>query len=135
LAVRVKTDEEGADALGPPYEVLRLRPFALFWSAITIRALGTAIAGGIEDANDTGYRQAVAPDKMQGRMNSTIRTMNRVIFLFGALLAGVLATYLGYHPTIGIGAAIFGAAALVVAVSPLRNARHDDQADSSVLAS
>jgi predicted MFS family arabinose efflux permease len=87
---------------------------------------------GIEDANDSGYRQAVAPDEIQGRMNSTIRTVNRVVFFFGALLAGVLATYLGYHLTIGLGAAIFGVAALVVAVSPLRNARHDDPGDSSV---
>jgi MFS family permease len=90
---------------------------------------------GIEDANDTGYRQAVAPDEIQGRMNSTIRTMNRVVYFFGALLAGILATYLGYQLTIGIGAAIFGAAALVVAVSPLRNARHDDPADSAASAS
>lgn len=85
---------------------------------------------GIEDANDTAYRQAVAPDAIQGRMNSTIRTMNRVIFFFGALLAGVLATYLGYTLTIGIGAAIFAVAAVVVVVSPLRTARHDDPADS-----
>lgn len=84
---------------------------------------------GIEDANDTGYRQAVAPDAIQGRMNSTIRTANRVIFFFGALLAGLLATFLGYYLTIGIAAIIFAIAALVVALSPLRNARHDDAAD------
>lgn len=81
---------------------------------------------GIEDANDTGYRQGVAPDAIQGRMNSTIRTMNRVVFFFGALLAGILATYLGYRVAIGIAAVIFFAAALVVLVSPLRTARHDD---------
>ncbi|SDS18128.1 MFS transporter [Actinopolymorpha singaporensis] len=84
------------------------------------------LAMGIEDANDTGYRQAVAPDAIQGRMNSTIRTVNRVIYFFGALLAGLLMTFLGYHLTIGIGAIIFTLAALVVSVSPLRNARHED---------
>ncbi len=81
---------------------------------------------GIEDANDIGYRQAIAPDEIQGRMNSTIRTANRVIFFCGALLAGLLATYLGYQLTIGIAAAIFGVAAIVVAISPLYGARHDD---------
>lgn len=81
---------------------------------------------GIEDANDIGYRQAVAPDAIQGRMNSTIRTTNRVVFFFGALLTGLLATFLGYHLTIGIAATIFTGAALVVAFSPLRNARHED---------
>ena len=85
---------------------------------------------GIEDANDTGYRQAVAPDALQGRMNSTIRTVNRVVFLLGALLAGLLATFLGYRLSIGIGAMIFAAAALIVAVSPLRKARHSETPDS-----
>lgn len=87
---------------------------------------------GIEDANDTGYRQAVAPDALQGRMNSTIRTVNRVVFLLGALLAGVLATFLGYRLSIGIGAMIFAAAALIVAVSPLRKARHSDTPDAAL---
>ena len=81
---------------------------------------------GIEDANDTGYRQAVAPDEMQGRMNSTIRTTNRAVFFVGALLAGVLATAWGYPLALGVAAAIFGVAALVVALSPLRRARHED---------
>lgn len=85
---------------------------------------------GIEDANDTGYRQAVAPDAIQGRMNSTIRTVNRVVFFFGALLTGLLVTFLGYNLTIGVAATIFTVAALVAAFSPLRNARHEDAADT-----
>lgn len=83
---------------------------------------------GIEDANDTEYRQSVAHDAMQGRMNSTIRTVNRVVFLVGALLTAVLVTLLGHHLTLAIAAAIFAAAAIVVLVSPLRLARFDDPA-------
>lgn len=82
---------------------------------------------GVEDTNDTGYRQSVAPDAIQGRMNSTIRTVNRVVFFVGALMAGVLATYLGYRTTIGIGAAIVAVAALIVLFSPLFAARHGDR--------
>jgi predicted MFS family arabinose efflux permease len=59
-------------------------------------------------------------------MNSTIRTVNRVVFLLGALLAGLLATFLGYRVTIGIGAIIFAAAAVIVVASPLRKARHEE---------
>ena len=62
-------------------------------------------------------------------MNSTIRTVNRVVFLLGALLAGLLATFLGYRLTIGIGAIIFAVAALIVIASPLRNARHTDTSE------
>ncbi|MHA7984359.1 MFS transporter [Rathayibacter sp. CAU 1779] len=90
------------------------------------------LAMGIEDANDTGYRQSVAPDGIQGRMNSTIRTVNRVLFFFGALLTGLLATLLGYRVTIGIGAAVFTVAALIVAFSPLFAARHNDQTETTV---
>ncbi|KRC61036.1 hypothetical protein ASE14_08785 [Agromyces sp. Root81] len=85
---------------------------------------------GIEDANDTGYRQAVAPDAIQGRMNSTIRTVNRVVFFVGALLTGLLVTVLGYQPTLGVAATVFTVAALVVAFSPLRTARHEDAAEA-----
>jgi len=52
------------------------------------------------------------------------------VFFFGALLTGVLMTLLGFQPTLGIGAVVFAAAALVVLVSPLRNARHDDPSDA-----
>lgn len=87
------------------------------------------LAMGIEDANDTGYRQAVAPDGIQGRMNSTIRTINRGVFFVGALLTGLLATLLGYRPTIAIGAVVFAVAALIVVVSPLGKARLEDAVD------
>ena len=82
------------------------------------------LAMGIEDTNDISYRQAVAPDRIQGRMNSTIRTVNRSVFFVGALLAGVLMTSLGLPATLGIGAGLFVLAALVIALSPLRGARH-----------
>lgn len=59
-------------------------------------------------------------------MDSTIRTINRIVFFSGALLTGLLMTFLGYHLTIGIGAGIFLIAALVIVFSPLRNARHED---------
>ncbi|MCS3842459.1 hypothetical protein [Microbacterium sp. AK031] len=45
-----------------------------------------------------------------------------------ALLAGSLATFLGYPLTLGVAAVIFAAAAAVVGFSPLRTARHEDAA-------
>lgn len=85
-----------------------------------------ALSQGIEDANEMGYRQAVAPDFLQGRMNSTIRTANRVIFFFGALSAGFLVTLFGYPVALGVAAIVFAVAALVILFSPLHRARHDD---------
>ncbi|MGG7464668.1 MFS transporter [Plantibacter sp. YIM 135347] len=118
-----------------PWLMLAIMPLDASSSLVVLIAVISAaqflygLSMGIEDANDTGYRQAVAPDAIQGRMNSTIRTMNRVVFFFGALLTGVLATVFGYHVTLAVAAAVFTVAALVVACSPLRNARHEDAAD------
>ncbi|MDZ5145675.1 MFS transporter [Microbacterium testaceum] len=82
------------------------------------------LAMGIEDTNDISYRQSVAPDGIQGRMNSTIRTVNRSVFFVGALLAGLLMTVTGLSATLGVGVGFFAVAALVIACSPLRGARH-----------
>ncbi|MEV0841782.1 MFS transporter [Actinocatenispora sera] len=115
-----------------PWLALAVVPVSAASRGVALLALVAAaqfvycLAMGIEDANDTGYRQSVAPDAIQGRMNSTIRTVNRTVFFFGALLAGLVATFLGYRLTMGIGAAIFVVAALIVAFSPLLRARHDE---------
>jgi MFS family permease len=121
-----------------PWLVLAVTPFDAATNAATLIAVISAVqflyglSMGIEDANETGYRQAVAPNHMQGRMNSTIRTVNRVVFFFGALLAGLLATILGYQLTIAVATSAFAAAALFVALSPLRSVRHEDAAGVSI---
>lgn len=115
-----------------PWALLALAPLssdsgaAVLLVIVSIAQFLYGLSMGIEDANDTAYRQAAAPDAIQGRMNATIRTTNRIVFFFGALIAGALATWVGYPPALGIAAALFAGAALIVAVSPLRSARHDD---------
>ena len=98
-------------------------------ATVVALAFGQFVFGfsmGLEDANDMGYRQGVTPDEMQGRMNASIRTVNRVTLLVGAVVAGVLATLVGFQVTIWISAGVFLIAALVIAFSPLRTARHED---------
>jgi len=115
-----------------PWALLALAPvgphssITLLLILFSIAQFLYGLAMGVEDANDIAYRQAVAPDEIQGRMNATIRTTNRVIFFLGTLIAGGLATWLGYPLSLGIAAMIFAIAALIVAFSPLRGARHED---------
>lgn len=115
-----------------PWALLALAPIGpsssvmLILTLVSIAQFLHGLSMGVEDANDISYRQAAAPDAIQGRMNATIRTTNRIIFFFGALGAGVLATWLGYPVTLGIAAVVFLVAAVIVAASPLRDARHDD---------
>lgn len=73
-----------------PWLALAVVPITIGTGTVAALALVSAaqfvygLAMGIEDPNDTGYRQSVAPDSIQGRMNSTIRTANRVV-LFSPL--------------------------------------------------
>jgi MFS family permease len=99
------------------------------WLVIFFLAAGQALYGlalGLSNANEMGYRQAVTPDHLQGRMNTTIRSANRAMIVVGAPAGGLLAVSIGYQPTLWIGIAGFVAAALLRAASPFRSARHGD---------
>jgi predicted MFS family arabinose efflux permease len=97
------------------------------WMTVVLLALGQGLYGfalGLQNANEMGYRQAVTPDELQGRMNTTIRSINRAAIVVGAPLGGILADTIGYRPTFWIAIGGFAAVALALALSPFRNARH-----------
>ncbi|GGU41995.1 MFS transporter [Nocardioides albus] len=107
----------GASALAPPTAV-----------GIVILAGAQVVAGfgmGVANANSLGYRQAVTPDALQGRMNATIRSANRTCAVVGALAGGLVAQLLGLRPALWVAVAIFVIAAAVVFGSPFRGARHE----------
>ena len=107
----------GVSALAPP-------------TAAGLVILGAAqlLAGfgmGVSNSNSLGYRQAVTPDELQGRMNATIRSANRTCAVVGALAGGLVGQLLGLRPALWVAVAVFVVAAVVVVGSPLRTARHD----------
>ena len=83
---------------------------------------------GTEGPVEMSYRQSVTPDGLQGRMNSTMRSLNRAAVVVGAPLGGVLADTLGYRPALWIGITGLALAAVALGLSPFRCARHDDDA-------
>jgi predicted MFS family arabinose efflux permease len=107
----------GASALAPPTA-----------AGIVILGAGQLMAGfgmGVANANSLGYRQAVTPDELQGRMNATIRSANRTCAVMGALAGGLVGQLLGLRPALWVAVAVFVIAAVIVFGSPLRTARHD----------
>ncbi|UKA62325.1 MFS transporter [Arthrobacter sp. FW306-04-A] len=101
------------------------------WFVILVLAAGQALYGlalGLSNANEMGYRQAVTPDHLQGRMNTTIRSANRAMIVVGAPAGGLLAVSIGYQPTLWIAIGGFVVAAVFLAASPFRSARHGDAA-------
>jgi len=101
------------------------------WLSLVLVAVGRALYGfalGAENANEMGYRQAVTPDALQGRMNGTMRTINRAALVIGAPIGGLLADAIGFRPTILIGVAGLAVSVVIMAASPFRTARHGEVA-------
>lgn len=80
---------------------------------------------GLSNANEMGYRQAVTPDALQARTNTTMRSVNRAMIVVGAPLGGLIAAYAGYRPALWIGVGGIVAVTVFLALSPFRSARHD----------
>ncbi|MCO7220712.1 MFS transporter [Klenkia sp. PcliD-1-E] len=71
---------------------------------------------GVEGPFEMSHRQAVTPDRLQGRTNATMRSLNRAAVIVGAPAGGALA--LATSPRVAL-----VAAAAVIAVSSLALAR------------
>lgn len=69
------------------------------------------------------FRQALCPERMQGRMNSVMRFIVWGTIPLGNLAGGALATWVGLRETILIGAIGGGLAFLWLLLSPMRHVR------------
>lgn len=101
------------------------------WVSLAFVAIGQALYGfalGAENANEMGYRQAVTPDALQGRMNATMRSINRAALVIGAPVGGLLADAIGFRPTILIGVAGLVVSLVIMVASPFRTTRHGEVA-------
>jgi MFS family permease len=89
------------------------------------------IAGGIfggigqmvYNINQVSYRQAICPPRMQGRMNATVRFLVWGTMPIGSIIGGVLASNIGLHETIWIGAILGFIPAIFPLLSPVRKLR------------
>ncbi len=64
----------------------------LGWSLFALGQLVLGLELGAENSNEMGYRQIVTPDRLQGRMNTTMLSLNRATIVLGAPLGGSSAT-------------------------------------------
>ena len=81
---------------------------------------------GAENANEMGYGQAVTPDRLQGWMNATMRSINRAMIVIGAPIGGLLGDAVGFRPILYAAAAGFLVVAAGLGLSRFRSARLPD---------
>ena len=88
-------------------------------------AAGVLLGFGAVTYNITqvSFRQAICPERLQGRMNSVMRFIVWGVMPVGSLLGGALATWIGLRETMWIGAALGSLAFLPVLLSPVRTLR------------
>lgn len=118
----------GFEAAG--FAIVALAPAAGGWPAVAMVGAGQLLFGfgfGAQGPIEMSYRQSVTPDRLQGRMNSTMRSMNRAAIVVGAPLGGLVADTAGHRPALWIGIAGLAAGALALSRSGLRHAHAGDE--------
>lgn len=99
-------------------------------SALSMVMAGQFLYGfamGIEGPIEMGYRQSVTPMRLQGRMNATMRSINRSMIVIGAPFGGAIADFFGFRVALWL--AIIGLAicAIWFSFSPMRHATLEDE--------
>lgn len=74
----------------------------------------------VYNINQVSLRQAITPDRVQGRMNATMRTIVWGTIPVGAFVGGILGSTIGVVPTIFIGAGIQTLAGIWILAGPVR---------------
>jgi predicted MFS family arabinose efflux permease len=90
-------------------------PLAIYGHAfLIVGAIGliTGIVLPIYNINQVSLRQTIVPDRVQGRMNATVRTINWGTMPVGAIIGGTLGSTVGVIGTILVGGGLQGAAVL-----------------------
>ena len=78
------------------------------------------LLGAPYNITQVSLRQAITPDRVQGRMNATMRTIVWGTIPIGSVLGGILATAIGVVPTIVLGGFITMLAAGWILAGPVR---------------
>ena len=89
-----------------------------------IAALGISSIGiPIYNITQVSFRQAITPERLQGRMNSVMRFIVWGVIPLGALLGGALASWVSLRFAMWVGAIGISLAVLPVLLSPVRTLR------------
>src|SRR3977135_4492314 len=90
---------------------------AILMTAHFLLAFGIQVHG----INLMSLRQAMTPDRLQGRMNASFRVVNVCAMMIGALIAGVLGEAIGLRATLAIGAGGMFLPFVRLVLSPVRD--------------
>jgi MFS family permease len=79
----------------------------------------TGLMGPIYNINAVSLRQAITPNRIQGRMNATMRAIIWGTIPVGSILGGLLGDMIGITDTLYVGALVAGSATLWILLGPV----------------
>jgi MFS family permease len=112
-----------AVTFGPAALLVAIAPPDLAPGFVAASGFLGGLGGAIYNINQVSLRQAITPERMQGRMNATMRFIVWGTIPFGNIVGGLLGGILGLHETIWIGAIGGLFSFLPVFFSPIREVR------------
>ncbi|WP_257009705.1 MFS transporter [Evansella halocellulosilytica] len=83
-------------------------------------------AMGVEGPLEMGYRQLITPAHLHGRVNATMRSINRSMVVIGAPLGGLIAELFGFRTALWFIIAGFSIVGSWFTFSPMRHAQIDE---------
>jgi Na+/melibiose symporter-like transporter len=98
-------------------------PVATLTAVLMLASFVNGMCGPLYNINQVSLRQAITPDRLQGRMNASMRFLVWGTIPIGALLGGALGQALGLWPAIAAMALCSLLSPLWVLFSPVRQLR------------
>jgi MFS family permease len=92
-------------------------------AAVPLLMIGSFVAGlmiTLGSIGELSLRQGITPQRLQGRMNATLRSLNWSTVTVGALIGGILGDTIGLAPTLLIGGVASLLSSLWLICSPVR---------------
>jgi MFS family permease len=108
---------------GPAALLIAVAPLDMALPFVVASVFLAGLGGAVYNINQVSLRQAITPDRMQGRMNATMRFIVWGTIPVGAILGGFLGGIIGLHQTIWVGAIGGLFVFLPVLFSPVRRIR------------
>jgi MFS family permease len=108
---------------GPSVLLVAIAPPNLAPALVAAGVFVGGLGGAIYNINQVSLRQAITPERMQGRMNATMRFIVWGTIPFGNIVGGFMGGVVGLHTTIWIGAIGGLFSFLPVFFSPVRGIR------------
>ena len=119
---------------GPGALLIAIAPPNLAVPLVAASVFIAGLGGAIYNINQVSLRQAITPERMQGRMNATMRFIVWGTIPIGSTIGGFLGGVIGLHETIWIGAIGGIFVFLPVLLSPVRRLKTIPEVDPEIAA-